>query len=328
MATPVLVVGGAGYIGSHTCKRLARSGFLPVVYDNLGLGHAAFVRWGPLVRGDMHDSELVAATIRQHQVQAVVHFAAFAFVGESVADPAKYYGNNVAGTLALLNGMRQAGCDKLVFSSTCAVYGEPDAVPITEQAVRAPVNPYGRSKLVCEMMLEDFGAAYGLRSIALRYFNASGADPDAEIGELRDPETHLIPRALMSLQGHVDDFAVFGSDFPTPDGTAIRDYIHVCDLGEAHVAAVEALLGGAGCGAYNLGTGTGYSVKQVLDAVTRVTGRALPAAVGPRRPGDPAELVAAPAAARAALRFAPAMSDLDTIIRTAWAWHVKAHPTR
>jgi len=229
MARAVLVAGGAGYVGSHTCKALAQAGFFPVVLDNLSTGHQAFVRWGPLVRADLHDSEAVADTIRWHDCAAVLHFAAFAYVGESVSDPAKYYDNNVAGTLSLLNGMRAAGCDKLVFSSTCAIYGQPAQLPIREETPADPINPYGASKLMVERILADFRPAYGLRSTALRYFNACGADPDTEIGELRDPETHLIPRAMMALQGHIEDFAVFGTDFPTPDGTAVRDYIHVAD---------------------------------------------------------------------------------------------------
>ena len=264
MTRAVLVAGGAGYVGSHACKALAQAGFQPVVLDNLSTGHEDFVRWGPLVRADLHDTAAVADAIRRHGCAAVLHFAAFAYVGESVTDPAKYYDNNVAGTLSLLRGMRAAGCEALVFSSTCAIYGQPAQVPISEETPPDPINPYGASKLMVERILADFRPAYGLRSIALRYFNACGADPDAEIGELRDPETHLIPRAMMALQGHIDDFAVFGSDFPTPDGTAIRDYIHVADLADAHVAALERLLAGDAGGVFNLGTGRGYSVQQVL----------------------------------------------------------------
>ena len=257
-----------------------------------------------------------------------MHFAAFALVGESVTDPAKYYDNNVTGTLSLLAGMRQAGCDALVFSSTCAIYGQPEQVPIVEDTRPDPVNPYGASKLMIERVLADFRPAYGLRSVALRYFNACGADPDTEIGELRDPETHLIPRAMMALQGHIPDFAVFGTDFETPDGTAIRDYIHVADLADAHVSALRLLLAGAPGGVFNLGTGRGYSVLEVLRAIERETGERLPDASGPRRAGDPAELIADPARARDGLGFAPSRSDLETIVRTAWAWHRRAHPKR
>lgn len=328
MTRTVLVAGGAGYVGSHTCKALARAGFLPVVLDNLSTGHQDFVRWGPLVRADLHDTAAVTEAIRRHGCAAVLHFAAFAYVGESVTDPAKYYDNNVAGTLSLLNGMRAAECDALVFSSTCAIYGQPARVPISEDTPPDPINPYGASKLMVERILADFRPAYGLRSIALRYFNACGADPDGEIGELRDPETHLIPRAMMALQGHIGDFAVFGTDFPTPDGTAIRDYIHVADLAEAHVAALEHLLAGGAGGVFNLGTGHGWSVKQVLGAIEREAGERLPDVAGPRRDGDPAELVADPARARQALGFAPTRSDLETIVRTAWAWHRRAHPKR
>lgn len=328
MARSVLVAGGAGYVGSHSCKALAAAGFLPVVLDNLSTGHAGFVRWGPLAQADLHDTAAVAEAIRQHRCAAVLHFAASAYVGESVADPAKYYGNNVTGTLSLLNAMRDVGCGALVFSSTCAVYGQPDRVPIDERTRPDPINPYGASKLMVERILADFRPAYGLRSTALRYFNACGADPDGEIGELRDPETHLIPRALMALQGHIDDFAVFGSDFPTPDGTAIRDYIHVADLADAHVLALDRLLSGDAGGVFNLGTGRGYSVKAVLDAIERETGEVLPGVAGPRRDGDPAELVADPERARRDLDFAPVRSDLQTIVQTAWAWHRSAHPKR
>lgn len=328
MTQSVLVIGGAGYIGAHTCKALAGAGYRPVTFDNLSTGHRDFVRWGPLVEGDIRDAGAVAEAVERHGAAAAIHFAACAYVGESVTDPAKYYDNNVAGTLALLEGLRRAGCEKLVFSSTCAVYGQPEEVPIRETTRPEPVNPYGRSKRMVEQILADYRAAYDLRFVALRYFNACGADPDGEIGELRDPETHLVPRALMALQGYIDDFMVFGSDFPTPDGTAIRDYIHVADLADAHVAALRLLLDGHEGGTYNLGTGQGYSVKEVLDAVARETGERLPDVKGPRRPGDPAELVADPARARDSLGFTPRHSDLDTVIRTAWAWHRKAHPRR
>jgi UDP-glucose 4-epimerase/UDP-arabinose 4-epimerase len=328
MTRAVLVAGGAGYVGSHTCKSLAQAGFLPIALDNLSTGHAGFVRWGPLVQADLRDTAVIAETIRQYGCLAVLHFAAFALVGESVTNPAKYYDNNVAGTLSLLAGMREAECDALVFSSTCAVYGQPARVPIVEDTPPDPVNPYGASKLMVERVLADFRLAYGLRSIALRYFNACGADPDNEIGELRDPETHLIPRAMMALQGHISDFAVFGTDFETPDGTAIRDYVHVADLADAHVAALRQLLEGKPGGVFNLGTGRGYSVNEVLHAIERETGERLPGATGPRRAGDPAALIADPARARDELGFDPVRSDLETIVRTAWAWHRQAHPRR
>jgi len=328
MTKAVLVAGGAGYVGAHTCKSLARAGFLPVVLDNLSTGHREFVRWGPLVQADLHDTSTITDTIRRHDCVAVLHFAAFALVGESVTEPAKYYDNNVTGTLSLLAGMRAAGCDALVFSSTCAVYGQPAQVPIVEDTRPDPINPYGASKLMVERILSDFRPAYGLRSIALRYFNACGADPDSEIGELRDPETHLIPRAMMALQGHIADFAVFGSDFDTPDGTAIRDYVHVADLADAHVAALRHLLSGAPGGVFNLGTGRGHSVREVLDAIEREAGERLPDVTGPRRAGDPAVLVADPVRARSELGFDPMLSDLATIVRTSWAWHRRMHPRR
>lgn len=329
MVETILVVGGAGYIGAHTCKAVAAAGYRPVVYDNLCLGHRDFVRWGPLVEGDIRNSGAVEAAIRDYGCRAVMHFAAFAYVGESVTDPAKYYQNNVAGTLGLLEGMRNAQCDKLVFSSTCAVYGEPDVLPITEDTPTRPVNPYGRSKLMCETILNDYATAYDISFTALRYFNASGDDAESDIGELREEETHLIPRALMALQGYVDDFQVFGADFPTPDGTAIRDYIHVSDLADAHVAAMRHLLGGAKGGSiYNLGIGHGYSVGEVLAMIADVTGQSLPAPRGDRRPGDPAKLVADAAKARSDLGFTPRHSDLRNIIETAWRWHQGAHPKR
>jgi UDP-glucose 4-epimerase/UDP-arabinose 4-epimerase len=298
------------------------------VLDNLSTGHRDFVRWGPLVQADLHDTSTITDTIRQHDCVAVLHFAAFALVGESVTDPAKYYENNVAGTLSLLAGMRAAGCDALVFSSTCAIYGQPAQVPIVEDTRPDPINPYGASKLMVERILSDFRPAYGLRPIALRYFNACGADPDSEIGEMRDPETHLIPRAMMALQGHITDFAVFGSDFETPDGTPIRDYVHVADLADAHVAALRQLLSGGTGGVFNLGTGRGHSVREVLDAIEREAGERLPDVTGPRRAGDPAVLVADPARARSELGFDPRLSDLATIVRTAWAWHCRMHPRR
>lgn len=323
----ILVVGGAGYIGGHTCKALAAAGYQPVVLDDLSLGHERFVQWGPLVRGDVRDPAVVRDAIRKHGAVAAMHFAAFAYVGESVVDPGKYYANNVGGMIALLQGMQDTACDSLIFSSTCSVYGELDRPSIPEDSPLNPVNPYGRSKLMCEQIMRDFQSAHGMRTTALRYFNAAGADPDGALGELRDPETHLIPRALMSLQGHVRDFAVFGSDFPTPDGTAIRDYIHVSDVAEAHVQALRRLLSGApGGDVYNLGTGTGHSVAEVLDAIRRVTGRALPEARGPRRSGDPAKLVADPRLARKELGFVASRSSLDNIIETAWRWHQKTHP--
>lgn len=325
--TAILVTGGAGYIGSHTCKALYAAGYLPVTFDNLSLGHENFVKWGPLIRGNTGDARAVQNAIELHDCKAVMHFAAFAYVGESVDEPAKYYFNNVGGTLGVLDGMLASKIDKIVFSSTCAVYGEPCDQTISETTSTNPVNPYGRTKLVCEGMLQDYAHAYGVNSIALRYFNASGADPEGELGELRDWETHLIPRAMMFLQGYVEKFEVFGDDFPTGDGTAIRDYIHVSDLASAHLCALQRLFEGANHASFfNLGTGHGQSVRQVVDMISRVTGRRLPAPHGERRAGDPANLVADSSLARSVLGFNPIYSDLETIVSTAWEWHQTAHP--
>ena len=324
----VLVTGGAGYVGAHTCKALAKAGYKPVVYDNLSTGHESFVRWGVLVEGDIRDYEKLRDAIRSHNVSAVLHFAACAYVGELVINPQKYYDNNVAGTLSLLRAMLETNVPSLVFSSSCAIYGEPQQIPIAEMAPKQPANPYGASKLMIERVLSDYSRAYGLQSIALRYFNAAGADPDGEVGELRDPETHLIPRAMMSIQGYLSDFAVFGGDYPTPDGTAIRDYIHVADLAGAHVAALRRLQEGKSGGAYNLGTGRGYSVREILDAIAAETGETLSTPTGLRREGDPAELVADASLARSELGWSAELSDLKTIVRTAWTWHRRVHPRK
>lgn len=324
----VLVTGGAGYVGAHCCKALLTAGYLPVVVDNLSTGHESFVRWGPFVQADIRDTSALVDVIRTHNVSAVLHFAASSYVGESVIDPQKYYENNLNGALSLLRAMRTTHCGKVVFSSTCAIYGEPASIPIREDATVEPINPYGASKAMVERMLGDYARAYGMSFVALRYFNACGADPDSEIGELRDPETHLIPRAMMAIQGYVADFAVFGTDYATHDGTAIRDYVHVCDLADAHVAAVERLLNGGGGGCFNLGTGQGLSVKQVLDAIAVETGEQLTVTQGDRRPGDPPVLVADASQARRELNFQPTRSNLKTIIATAWQWHRRAHPKR
>lgn len=320
---PILVTGGAGYVGAHACKALAARGFLPVVYDNLVYGHEEAVKWGPLEVGDIADRAQLDAAIERHKPVAVMHFAAFTYVGESVADPGKYYRNNVAGTLSLLEAIRDHRIDRLVFSSTAAVYGRPDRVPIDEEAVKAPINPYGQSKWTAERMIADFAAAHGLRTAALRYFNAAGADPQGEIGELHAPESHLIPLAMQAVTGEGPPLTLFGDDYPTPDGTCIRDYIHVADLADAHVRALEWLNSTSGAHAFNLGTGQGASVRQVLDAVERVAGKPVPHTIGPRRAGDPAELVSDPAKAMRELGWTPAMSDLDTIVATAWAWHMR-----
>jgi UDP-glucose-4-epimerase GalE len=324
----ILVTGGAGYIGAHCCKALSEAGYIPVTFDNLSTGHRDFVKWGPLVVGDVCDTQRVADAIATHEVAAVMHFAAFSQVGESVGDPQKYYLNNLCGTLSLLKAMLEHGRTRLVFSSTGAVYGDAGRDPIAEGAAGATVNPYGTSKWMIERILGDYRSAYRLNSFCLRYFNACGADPSGTIGEFRDPETHLIPRAMMALQGHVGDFAIFGDDFDTPDGTAIRDYIHVADLAAAHVLALNALLDGAPGGSYNLGTGSGYSVRQVLTVIERETGLRMPLVTKARRAGDPPILVADPSAARLELGFVPTCSDMATIVKSAWAWHRSAHPKR
>jgi len=320
MSQSILVTGGAGYVGSHACKALAKAGYLPVVYDNLSRGHRQAVQWGPLVEGDLHDCARLAAAFRAHRIEAVMHFAAFAYVGESVTSPEIYYRNNVGGTLALLAAMREAGAGTIVFSSTCAVYGVPQHVPIRETTATAPLNPYGETKLAIERALHWYAGAYGMRYMALRYFNAAGADPDGEIGEDHEPETHLIPLVLRAALGSGGPVEIYGTDYPTPDGTAIRDYIHVSDLADAHVRALAHLAAGGDSAALNLGTGSGCSVREVIAAVERIAGRRVPKREAARRPGDPPELVADPALARSRLGWQPRHSALDTIIGTALAW--------
>ncbi|MBE2263431.1 MAG: UDP-glucose 4-epimerase GalE [Burkholderiaceae bacterium] len=317
----VLVTGGAGYIGSHACKALDLAGYIPVTFDNLAYGHRSSVRWGPFVHGDILDRAALDAALRAWQPVAVMHFAAFAYVGESVTNPGKYYRNNVAGSLTLLEAMRDAGVGQCVFSSTCATYGVPQAVPIAEDHPQNPINPYGASKLMIERMLHDFDTAHGLRSISLRYFNAAGADPEGETGEAHDPETHLIPLVLDAAAGVRPDVTVFGGDYPTPDGTCIRDYIHVTDLAQAHVLALQALQAGASTTAYNLGNGKGFSVKQVIDAARAVTALNIPVRMGPKRAGDPPELVGNSSRMRTELGWSPQHADLPDIVGTAWRWH-------
>ena len=321
--TNVLVTGGAGYVGSHACAALGAAGYTPVTYDNLSRGHRDLVRFGPFERGDILDERNLVEVLQQHRPVAVIHFAALAYVGESVQRPLEYYRNNFSGALTLLSAMHRCGVDRLVFSSTCAVYGTPDSQPIPETSLLAPINPYGRSKLMVEQALADAGAAHGLRSVSLRYFNACGAHPSGEIGERHDPETHIIPRALMAADGEVEALEVFGTDYPTPDGTAIRDYIHVCDLADAHVAALRYLETGGETTALNLGTGRGYSVREVIDAAARVTGKEPPCRRVGRRPGDPPKLVADATAAKRVLGFEVKWTDLDAIIGSAWTWHRK-----
>lgn len=323
--TSILVTGGAGYIGSHCCRALRAAGYEPIVYDNLSTGHRSFV-CGELVFGDLLQQERIFVTLRKYNITAVMHFAAASLVGESVVDPQKYYLNNVVGTLSLLRAMRDAGCQHIVFSSTGAVYGNADSKALPENFPCNPINPYGASKWMTERILADYRVAYGFGAFCLRYFNASGADPAGDIGELRSNETHLIPRAMMALQGHIDNFAIYGDDYDTPDRTAIRDYIHVCDLAAAHLAALKLLQEGHSGGSFNLGTGSGFSVREILGAIKRITGMDVPHVLKPRRSGDPAYLVADPSAACEILGFVPNYSNLSTIIETAWKWHQKAHP--
>jgi UDP-arabinose 4-epimerase len=326
-ARRVLVTGGAGYIGSHTCKALAAAGYLPVAFDNLAGGHRWAVKWGPLVEADLADRDALAQALRAHEIGAVVHFAAFAYVGESMADPGRYFRNNVANTLNLLEAMQAAGVGDIVFSSTCATYGIPAALPIAEDHPQAPVNPYGESKLFVERALHWHGVAHGLRWMALRYFNAAGADPEGDLGEDHDPETHLIPLAIETALGRRAQLQIFGADYATADGTAVRDYIHVTDLADAHVRALRHLEVGGRSMALNLGTGRGHSVREVVAAVERVVGRRVDVTLAPRRAGDPPVLVASPGLAREVLAWQPRHSDLDTIVATACAWH-RAHAQR
>ena len=319
-----MVTGGAGYIGSHAAKALNRSGYRVVVFDNLLAGHRQAVRYGEFVEGDVTDAAALAAALRRYECFAVMHFAAFLDVGESVRDPLRYYRNNVGGALSVLEAMIAESVKFFVFSSTCATYGEPVETPISESHPQNPINAYGETKLAVERALPHFERAYDLRWMSLRYFNAAGADPDAEIGEDHSPEIHIIPRTIFAAAGAAT-LQVFGDDYPTPDGTCLRDYIHVSDLADAHVRALEALVETGKSGAYNLGTGHPHSVREVIDAVGRTVGRAVPWTLAPRRPGDPAILYAAPQKAEAELHWKPRFADLDSIVRTAWEWH-RTHP--
>jgi UDP-arabinose 4-epimerase len=319
----ILVTGGAGYIGSHTAKLLAVAGHEPVIFDDLSQGHEWAVKWGPLEQGSLSDPKRLAEVFAGRKMDAVVHFAANALVGESMTNPAKYFQNNTVGSLNLLNAMHEAGVGTIVFSSTCATYGNPVRVPIDETHPQAPVNPYGDSKLMVEKMLRWYGDSYGLRWMALRYFNAAGAAPDGEIGEDHDPESHLIPLVIGAALGTRPPVKIFGTDYPTPDGTAVRDYVHVMDLADAHVRAIDRLRAGTASQAINLGTGRGHSVREVVDTVARAGGRPVPAIEAPRRAGDPPELVAAPTLARDVLGWTCQYPGIETIVRHAWAWHQK-----
>lgn len=316
----ILVTGGAGYVGSHCCKAFAEAGWNVVVFDNLSRGWRESVRWGPLIEGDILDQAAIGAALAEHGPDLVAHFAAFAYVGESVEQPAIYYRNNSVGTLNLLDAMRAHGVERLIFSSTCASYGVPERLPIDETHPQSPINPYGWSKFIIERMLEDYGAAYGFSSVSLRYFNAAGCDPDGEIGERHEPETHAVPLAIEAALKPERRFTVLGSDFATRDGSAIRDYIHVGDLARAHVLAGEKLMRERGVHVYNLGTGVGTTVLELVEAVKRAAPSAPKVDLGPRRPGDPPVLVASFEKARNELGWEPRQSDIDHIVRTALHW--------
>lgn len=320
----ILVCGGAGYIGSHVNKFLNRKGYETVVFDNLVYGHREAVKWGTFVKGDLSSEEDIESVFQQHEIDAVFHFAAYAYVGESVTEPEKYYYNNVANTLNLLKVMRQHGCNKIIFSSTCATYGEPERVPITEDMPQNPINPYGATKLMMERIFKDYHTAYGLEFVVLRYFNAAGADPEGEIGESHNPETHIIPLVLDAASGKREDIKVFGTDYDTKDGSCIRDYIHVYDLATAHLLALHHLEQGKESHFFNLGNELGTSVLEVIDSVKKVTGREFKVTLTDRRPGDPAKLVGSSRKAQDILGWKPVYGEIDKIVEHAWKWHEKA----
>ncbi len=319
----ILVVGGAGYIGSHTCKQLAKEGYKPIVLDNLIYGHKDFVKWGDFVLADLEDIDQLRLIFSKYKINAVMHFAAFAYVGESVSDPRKYYANNVSATLNLLNVMLEFGVKYFIFSSTCATYGDPEYLPIDECHPQRPINPYGMSKLVVENVLKDYSRAYEFSFVSLRYFNASGCDPDAEIGEQHNPETHLIPLILDAAIGLRQNVKVFGTDYETRDGTAIRDYIHVVDLANAHILALKYLFDGGDSDIFNLGNGQGFSVNEVINCVKEVTGKVFDVVYTGRRPGDPAVLIGSSDKISSKLGWVPKYNNLNVIISTAWVWHQK-----
>ena len=322
-AGSILVTGGAGYIGSHVAKALSRSGYRAIIFDDLSTGHAYLASGHLLEQGSLLDRDRLVEVMGRHQPEAVIHLAGSAYVGESNIDPGKYYRNNVGGTLNLLQAMIASGTDRLVFSSSCATYGIPSTVPIGEEEEQRPINPYGRSKLVAEMMMRDFSAAHGLRAVALRYFNAAGASADGDIGEDHDPETHLIPLAILAAMGKAKPLEIFGNDYDTPDGTCIRDYVHVSDLADAHVKAIGWLERRDGFSAFNLANETGYSVLDVIAAVEKALGAPVPHQIGRRRSGDPARLIGDSGRARQMLNWQPSHSSLDDIVASACRWHAR-----
>lgn len=317
---PILVTGGAGYIGSHTCKALAQAGYLPISYDNLSRGHRWAVRWGPLEVGDISDEARVTEVVCKYQPLAVLHFAGYGYVGESMGEPSMYYGNNLVATWKLLEALRASGLKDIVFSSSCATYGGVHSSPITEETPQEPVSTYGLSKMTVERMLADYARAYAFRTISLRYFNAAGADPDGEIGEVHDPESHFIPLVLRAARGDESVVRINGSDYPTPDGTCVRDFIHVSDIASAHVLALSALIERGVTGAFNLGNGCGYSLKQIVEVARHVTGRNITCEIGPRRLGDPPYAVGNSGRAQSVLGWQPQYSDIGTIVSSAWRW--------
>jgi len=324
----ILIAGGAGYIGSHANKILNLKGYDTVVYDNLFYGHREFCKWGRFVLGDLADKEQLRLCFKAYPIEAVMHYCAFCYVGESVDHPAEYYRNNVINTLNLLEVMVEHGVKNFIFSSSCATYGNPIEIPMTENHPQSPINPYGKTKLMVEQILKDFDRAYGIRHACLRYFNAAGADPDAEVGEWHEPETHLIPLVLQVATGQRPHIQVFGTDYDTPDGTCVRDYIHINDLAAAHIAALEYLKGGGASTAFNLGNGSGFSVKEVIQTAERVTGKSIKVIEAARRPGDPPTLVGSADKARKILNWQPRYTNLEEIIKTAWRWEMSRTETR
>lgn len=323
--TEILVIGGAGYIGSNMCKHLKQNGYQPIVLDNLTTGHRQSVKWGPFFEGSLDDTVLLNRIFTKHRPKAVMHFAAFCYVNESVKEPCKYYRNNVAATISLLETMVTNNIPNIIFSSSCATYGEPVEIPITEDHPQHPINPYGRTKLMIEQILADMSAAHDLQYISLRYFNAAGADPEGELGEDHKPEPHLIPLVLHTALGRQDTIRIFGDDYPTIDGTCVRDYIHVSDIAQAHLLALERLLNRRSGGIYNLGNGDGHSVKEVIEVAKKVTGRPIPIEVFERRVGDPGILISTSEKARKELNWEPKFTNLHDIIETAWQW-LQNHP--
>ena len=324
----VLVTGGAGYIGSHACKVLAANGFTPVTFDNLSTGWSQAVKFGPFEQGDLQDRTRLDEVFAKHKPVAVMHFAAFSQVGESMSDPGLYWRNNVGGSLTLIEAAVAAKCQNFVFSSTCATYGEQDGVALTEDSAQMPINAYGASKRAIEDILTNFQASHGLNHVIFRYFNVAGADPDGEVGEFHQPETHLIPLVLDAVEGKRDALTIYGSDYDTPDGTCIRDYVHVMDLVDAHVLGLNWLLEGKGSAAFNLGTGSGFSVREVIDASGAITNRPVPVVEGARRAGDCTKLVSGSEKARVQLGWDPKRSKMDAMVRDAWRWHQNGHYDR